>query len=529
MTASSPPLWRPLQRLIAAIADLRTAIGLLLLIAIASGIGTAIPQGESEAFYQQRYDGAPWLGLLRGAGVLALQLDHVYSSGWFLALLAWLGLALLLCSWRRQWPALQASLRWIDYREPRQLSKLSLAETLPCVDPQDALQRLEERLRQRGWQVRRQEGRLAARRGVAGRVGPLLVHAGLVLLMVGAAWGALGGQRLEQFLAPGRELELLDSRGRSQLTVALDRFTIQRDPAGRPEQFTSSLRIIPSAPAAAPSAPSPAAGLTDPPGSPGASRGTDRPAPTDGSGTSGGAGASSRDEASPRAAAPAAAIADSPGTGSGPAAGERSPTAAAAAALPVETAEISVNHPLRTRGITLYQADWALVAIDLQIGRSPVLQLPLQPLPQLGEQVWGLILPTRPDGSEPVLLSVAHEAGPVEVFGPDGTALARLVPGGEAAEVRGLPLRVGAILPASGILLKRDPGVPLVYSGFAVTLLGGGLSLIATRQLWAVTETGRLHVGGLCNRSLTGFATVLPQLLDGLQSPTSEPAAVQQG
>jgi len=89
------PVLRPLQRLVAWIADLRVAIVLLLVIAVASGVGTAIPQKESEAFYHQLYDPAPWIGLLRGDGVLALQLDHVYSSGWFLGLLAWLGLALM--------------------------------------------------------------------------------------------------------------------------------------------------------------------------------------------------------------------------------------------------------------------------------------------------------------------------------------------------------------------------------------------------------------------------------------------------
>jgi cytochrome c biogenesis protein len=425
---------RPLQRLFAWISDLRLAIVLLLLIAVSSGIGTAIPQKEMEAFYHERYDGAPWLGLLHGDALLALQLDHVYSSRWFLALLAWLGLSLLLCSWRRQWPALQSSLRWIDYSSPRQLSKLSVAETRQVDDAEAALTALAERLRRGGWQVKPQPDRLAARRGLAGRIGPLLVHAGLVVLMVGATWGSLAGQRLEQFLAPGRELELLDSRGRSQLTLVLDRFVIQRDPAGRPEQFTSTLTL--------------------------------------------------------RSAAAEGAESDS-------------------------QAEVSVNHPLRTRGITLYQADWSLVAIDVQLGRSPVLQLPLQAFPQLGEQVWGLVLPTRPDGSEPVLLSLSSEEGPVEVFGADGSSLGRIVPGGEALEVNGLPVRVAGVLPASGILLKRDPGVPLVYAGFAIALLGGGLSLVATRQLWAVADTkaGRLHVGGLCNRNLTAFATELPAML----------------
>ena len=454
MTTLTPATgsWRRLLRLVAWIADLRLAIGLLLLIAVASGIGTAIPQKESLEFYHQRYDDAPWLGWLKAAGILRLQLDHVYSSGWFLTLLALLGLALILCSWRRQWPALQASLRWIDYTSPRQLSKLALAETL--THPRtDGLAVLGQRLRERGWSVRSQEGRLAARKGVLGRVGPLLVHAGMVVLMVGSAWGALAGQRLEQFLAPGRELELLDRQGRPQVTLALDGFAISRDPAGRPEQFTSRLRLNP------PAAPDP-----DPP--------AEAPAPS---------------------------------------------------STLTRQAEISVNHPLRYGGMTLYQADWTLAAIQIQLGRSPVLELPLQRFPQLGEQVWGLLLPTRPDGSQPVLLTLTSEVGPVEVFAADGNSLALLQPGGEPVEVQGLPIRVAGVLPASGILLKRDPGVPLVYSGFAIALLGGGLSLVATRQLWAVEEQRdggrRLHAAGLCNRNLTAFARELPTLLAGIETP----------
>ena len=430
---------KALPRLVALISDLRLAILLLLVIAIASGVGTAIPQRETAEFYHRLYDPQPWLGLLPGEGVLALQLDHIYSSGWFLGLLAWLALALLLCSWRRQWPALRASLRWIDYRKPRQLSKLSLAESLATDQPSASLEKLGQLLQGKGWQIRRQGDRLAARKGLLGKVGPLLVHAGMVVLMLGGAWGAVAGQRAEQYLAPGRSLELMDSRGSSKLTLALDNFSIQRDPAGRPEQFTSQLRILEG----------------------------------DGSGGS-----------------------------------------------LLKQAQISVNHPLRFQGVTLYQADWALAAISLQLGRSPLLQLPLQSFPQLGEQVWGLVLPTRPDGSEPVLLSLGSEQGPVEVYGADGSPLGQISPGGEALEVKGLPIRVASVLPASGILLKRDPGVPLVYAGFAIALAGGGLSLVATRQLWAIAEEGpgpgQLHVAGLCNRNLTGFAAELPQLLSQL-------------
>ena len=431
------PASRTINRLAGWISDLRVAIGLLVVIAVASGVGTVIPQKEPEGLYHQLYDNQPWLGLLNADRLLDLQLDHVYSSSWFLGLLAWLGLSLLLCSWRRQWPALQAALRWIDYRSPRQLSKLSVAQSLHADDSSASLAHLEQLLRQQGWQVRRHPDRLAARRGLLGRVGPLLVHAGLVVLLVGAAWGVLGGQRAEQFLAPGRSLDLIDSRGHSQLVLALDSFAVERDPAGRPEQFRSQLRLL------------------------------------EGSGD------------------------DTPAL--------------------LRQAEISVNHPLRFRGVTLYQADWSLAAISVQLGRSPLLQLPLQSFPQLGEQVWGLVMPTRPDGSDPVLLSLGSEQGPVDVYGADGRLIGSLAVGGEPLEVNGLPLRVGSVLPASGILLKRDPGVPLVYAGFAIAMVGGALSLLATRQLWAIAEdtpsSSRLHVAGLCNRNLTAFATELPLLL----------------
>ena len=140
-----------MKRLFAWISDLRVAIGLLILIAFASALDTLVPQKESAELYHRVYDAEPWLGLFNGDRLLALQLDHVYSSGWFLALLAWLGLALILCSWRRQWPALQAALRWIDYQSPRQLSKLTLAETVTCRDADGQLGHLESLLRQRGW------------------------------------------------------------------------------------------------------------------------------------------------------------------------------------------------------------------------------------------------------------------------------------------------------------------------------------------------------------------------------------------
>ena len=67
-----------LRRLAALLSDLRLAIALLLLIALASAIGTAIPQGDPPASYIDAYADTPWLGLLNGRQVLQLlSLIHI--------------------------------------------------------------------------------------------------------------------------------------------------------------------------------------------------------------------------------------------------------------------------------------------------------------------------------------------------------------------------------------------------------------------------------------------------------------------
>ncbi len=420
-----------LRRILTWISSLKVAIFLLFLIALASAIGTAIPQSQNPESYLKGYEEEPWLGFISGQIVLLLQLDHVYSSNWFLGLLAWLGFALMICSWRRQWPILQAAMRWTDYQDPKQISKLAIAETINVKQTKEALESLTIYLEKEGWEVKKQQGRIAARKGVIGRVGPPLIHLGLVLLMFGAAWGAVGGQQLERFLTAGSSLDLLNPNGLQEATLTLQKFEIERDPAGRPEQFRSNIQLTEL----------------------------------------------NKDKTALR--------------------------------------ETSVNHPIRFQGITIYQADWSLAGITLQVGQSPPLRLPLRAFPELGDQIWGLVLPTKADGGDPILLSVSNENGPIKIFDNDGTLLTSLTPRGEAQKIKGVEVKAIEILPASGLLIKHDPGVPIVYSAFAITLIGGGLSILSTSQLWAITDKAKtaLHIGGLCNRNLFGLVNELPNLI----------------
>lgn len=118
------------RELLPLLADLRLAIILLLTIAVFSISGTVIEQGQSIEFYQANYPEHPALfGVLTWKLILALGLDHVYRTWWFLALLILFGASLTACTFTRQVPALKAAQRWRFYDQPRQFEKLALSAT----------------------------------------------------------------------------------------------------------------------------------------------------------------------------------------------------------------------------------------------------------------------------------------------------------------------------------------------------------------------------------------------------------------
>ena len=416
------------------LSSLKIAILLLLVIAVSCAAGTLIPQQESNQFYYDNFNKNPFLGIINANILLLFEFDHVYTSFWFLFLLIWLGLALSVCSFRRQLPILKSALNWIDYKSPRQIAKLSVAQTIVTNNCSKSLEKIKLNLKKQGWNVKETDGRIAARQGVIGRLGPILIHLGMILLMIGATYGSLNGKTIEKFLAPGRSIDLLNNNEEKGLTIELQKFQIERDPQGRAEQYKSIVNVI------------------EPNGN-------------------------------------------------------------------NQSKEISVNYPLRYKGLTLYQADWSLAAITIQIDNSPKLQIPIEPISELGEQVWGTIIPTNKDGKNQILLTVDSELGPVNIYDNDGTLLTKLSINKEE-KVKGALIKIINIIPSSGLLLKHDPGVPIVYTSFAIILFGGSLSVISTKKIWVLHENEKsmIYIGGLSNRNLSGLSKELPNLISFLEN-----------
>lgn len=438
-TASAPPSL-PLagRKLLQLLADLRLAIALLLLIALFSVSGTVIEQGETLDFYQSNYPEAPALfGFVTWRFILNLGLNHVYQTPWFLAFLVLLGASLTACTFRRQLPALKAVDRWQFYRQPRQLQKLAWRQSLTGVD----LTELAPLLEKRGYRVfpdPDSPAALYARKGRLGKVGPIIVHIALLIILGGAIWGALGGFLAQEMAPSGSSFQvkniieagpLAGARIPQDWGIRVNRFWIDYTPDGIIDQFYSDLSVIDN-------------------------QGQEQDRKT-----------------------------------------------------------ISVNHPLRYRGVTFYQTNWGVAGVKAQINNSPIFQLPMAPLAtESGGKLWGAWIPTKTDLSEGVALLTKDLQGTLILYDQKGNLTSAVRPG-MAVEVNGVTLKILELVGSTGLQIKADPGIPFVYLGFALLMAGVVMSYISHAQVWAlVDDEGQLHWGGRANRAQVALERELTAL-----------------
>ncbi len=426
------------RELVPLLADLRLAIVLLLTIAAFSVSGTVIEQGQSQAFYQANYPEHPALfGFLSWRLILLLGLDQVYRTWWFLALLILFGASLTTCTFQRQIPALRwFSRTWNFYSQPRQFQKFALSAELP----QTQMSQLLPLLQQRRYKVFQEGDKLYAHKGIVGRIGPILVHASMLLILLGAILGSMTGFFAQEMVPSGKTFQVRNvfdagpwaaAQIPKDWSVKVNRFWIDYTPDGTIDQFYSDLSVL------------------------------------DQSGQE------------------------------------------------IDRQTIHVNKPLRHKGVTLYQADWSVAALRFHLNNSPVLELPMAPLEAGGGRLWGTWLPTKPDLSEGVSVVTKDLQGILLIYDMQGKLIAT-VRQGMSVEVNGVTLSIVELVGSTGLQIKADPGIPLVYTGFGLLMLGVMLSYVSHSQIWALQTADSFYLGGRTNRAQVMFEREMLTLLEQL-------------
>jgi cytochrome c biogenesis protein len=87
---------------------------------------------------------------------------------------------------------------------------------------------------------------------------------------------------------------------------------------------------------------------------------------------------------------------------------------------------------------------------------------------------------------------------------------------GRSVTVNGLSLVVDELIGSTGLQIKADPGIPIVYTGFALLMLGTLMSYVSHSQVWLLRSQGQLYIGGRTNRAQVSFEQELLTLVDAL-------------
>jgi cytochrome c biogenesis protein len=164
---------------------------------------------------------------------------------------------------------------------------------------------------------------------------------------------------------------------------------------------------------------------------------------------------------------------------------------------------ISVNYPLIHKSIYYYQTDWNLIGLRFQNDQNEIIEYPLINLLNNQNKVWLTWISSNKSLNEGIIAIVDNLEGYCSIYDETGKFLGNI----ELNETVNLksPLTLVEIISSTGLQIKTDPGIPIIYSGFFFLMLSTLISYITYSQIWIIQKNNKLFIGGTTNRAIFDF------------------------
>jgi len=160
---------------------------------------------------------------------------------------------------------------------------------------------------------------------------------------------------------------------------------------------------------------------------------------------------------------------------------------------------ISVNNPLRYQNIDFYQSDWNLLGIRVEnIKEKKTYEFPLFVLTNTNKSwiTWINENDGQNQGKNSKTLVFNQLQNLVFVYDKEGNFL-ELKNMGDFISPN---LRILEILPATGLLIKYDPSIGIIYFGFGLLMITTSLSYLPYTQIWVLDNKKNCWIGSSTNR-----------------------------
>ena len=164
---------------------------------------------------------------------------------------------------------------------------------------------------------------------------------------------------------------------------------------------------------------------------------------------------------------------------------------------------ISVNYPLIQNSIYYYQTDWNLIGLRVENEKHQILEYPLLNVFGNSDKLWLTWISSSPFSQIGSIAIIDNLEGYCSIYNNNGEFLGNL----ELNETSLLnqPFTLFEILSSTGLQIKTDPGIPIIYSGFFFLMASTLISYITYSQVWIIQQNNKLFIGGNTNRAVFDF------------------------
>ncbi|PFP27338.1 cytochrome C biogenesis protein [Bacillus sp. AFS073361] len=177
--------------------SVKVGVWLIIITLIASSLGTILPQEmyidlPPDVYYEQEYG---WFGKL----YYQLGFNNLYSSWWYLVLIAMIGISLVICSLDRVVPLYKALKAQRVTRHEGFLKRQRVFGVNESASESD-FSIVKKHLQERRYNIREENGDILAEKGRFSRWGPYVNHVGLIIFLFGGMLRFIPGMYVNEDL-----------------------------------------------------------------------------------------------------------------------------------------------------------------------------------------------------------------------------------------------------------------------------------------------------------------------------------------
>jgi cytochrome c biogenesis protein len=200
--------------------SVKVGVWLIVVTLLASIIGTILPQQmyippvmPAAEYYYDQYG---WFGKL----YYELGFHNLYSSWWYLLLIASIGISLVICSLDRVIPLYRALKKQRVTRHEGYLKRQRLYGVTEKPQSDEQYMVLKKNLKSKHYKIREENGNLLAEKNRFSRWGPYINHIGLIIFLIGGMLRSVPGMYVDEtlWIREGETKAIPETNGQYYLT-----------------------------------------------------------------------------------------------------------------------------------------------------------------------------------------------------------------------------------------------------------------------------------------------------------------------